>query len=132
MKTKSRGVEELRTRGVAKPNQGVTRQDADCLSLFDSQLSTLNCLTRIRRNKARMSMKTKDKYKMSLSPQACYHPYGAANNMRLGMEYQMAGTAPASQECIEELRDELEKVGLLRTSSSLTDASPGLYYDVLS
>jgi hypothetical protein len=61
-----------------------------------------------------------------------YHPYGAAKNMTLGMEYQMAGTASPSQKCIEELRDELEKVGLLRTSSSLSDASPGLYYEVLS
>jgi len=52
--------------------------------------------------------------------------------MTLGMEYQMAGTASPSQKCIEELRDELEKVGLLRTSSSLSDASPGLYYEVLS
>ena len=55
-----------------------------------------------------------------------------AKNMTLGMEYQMAGTASPSQKCIEELRDELEKVGLLRTSSSLSDASPGLYYEVLS
>jgi hypothetical protein len=54
---------------VEEPNQEVTRQDGDCLSVFDFQLSTLNCLTRIRRNKARMYMKTKDKYKMSLSPE---------------------------------------------------------------
>ncbi len=40
MKTKSRGVEESRSRGVVNPSQEVKLQDADALSLFDSQLST--------------------------------------------------------------------------------------------
>jgi len=48
-----------------KTNQEVRRTDADGLLLFDPQLSTLDCLTRIRRNKARMSMKTKDKDRKS-------------------------------------------------------------------
>ena len=58
MKTNSREVEKSRSRGVVKPDQEVRRGGAYGLSLFDFQLSTLNCLTRIRRNKARMSMKT--------------------------------------------------------------------------
>ena len=65
MKTNSREVEKSRSRGVVKPDQEVRRGDAYGLSLFDFQLSTLNCLTRIRRNKARMSMKTKDEVKKS-------------------------------------------------------------------
>jgi len=65
MKTNSREVENSRSRGAVKPDQEVRRGDAYGLSLFDFQLSTLNCLTLIRRNKARMSMKTKDKCKMS-------------------------------------------------------------------
>ena len=51
-----------------KPDQEVRRGDAYGLSLLDFQLSTLNCLTRIRRNKARMSMKTKDEVKKSRNP----------------------------------------------------------------
>ncbi len=47
------------------PDQEARRGDAYGLSLFDFQLSTLNCLTRIRRNKARMSMKTKKEVKKS-------------------------------------------------------------------
>ena len=50
-----------------KPDQEARRGDAYGLSLFDFQLSTLNCLTRIRRNKARMSMKTKNEVKKSRS-----------------------------------------------------------------
>jgi len=61
MKTNSRGAEESRSRGVVKPDQEVRRGDAYGLSLSDFQLSTLNCSTRIRRNKARMSMKTKSR-----------------------------------------------------------------------
>jgi hypothetical protein len=65
MKTNSREVEKSRSRGVVKPDQQVRRGDAYGLSLFDFQLSTLNCFTRIRRNKARMSMKTKEEVKKS-------------------------------------------------------------------
>jgi hypothetical protein len=68
MKTNSREVEKSRSRGVVKPDQEVRRGGAYGLSLFDFQLSTLICLTRIRRNKARMSMKTKDEVNMSRNP----------------------------------------------------------------
>jgi hypothetical protein len=68
MKTNSREVEKSRSRGVVKPDQEVRRGDAYGLSLFDFQLSTVNCLTRIRRNKARMSMKTKEEVKKSRTP----------------------------------------------------------------
>ena len=50
MKIKSREVEESNSRGVLKPNQKVNRDDADGLSLFDSQLSTLDFSTRIGHN----------------------------------------------------------------------------------
>jgi hypothetical protein len=62
MKTNSRGVQESKSREVVRQNQEV-ESDGFGLSLLDFQLSTLNCLTRIRRNKARMFMKTKDEDK---------------------------------------------------------------------